>query len=125
MEGNSKKILTVSFVIAAILVAFVVGILLDTAAATFGVFARFMDYDVVRHGIPVISGLIAFLILQFHKKTFVWADEVVVELKKVVWPSKKDTTAMTIVVCIMLVISAIVLGTFDIVAGYLVNFIIR
>lgn len=39
--------------------------------------------------------------------------EVVVETKKVVWPSLKQTKAVTLVVLVLVIISAIILAFFD------------
>jgi preprotein translocase subunit SecE len=119
--GDSKKILTVSFVLASILVAFVTGILLDLVGGMYGPAARLLSKDTVRHGFPVALGLATFLVFQLNPRIKSWADDVVIELKKVVFPSRKETVAMTVVVCIMLVISGIFLGLFDIVSSFVLN----
>ena len=51
--------------------------------------------------------------------------EVVTELRKVVWPSREDTTRMTIVTCIMLIISGIALGALDMVSGKLIEWLVN
>lgn len=112
----NKKIVTVSFAATAAITAIVIRVLLQTAAASFGVVQRLWSEQWFQHGVPVTIALVLFFYLQFNKKILVWADEVVTELLKVVWPSKKDTTAMTIVTCIMLMISASMLFVFDLVA---------
>ena len=65
--------------------------------------------------------IIAFLIAAKTEKgassiAFVRAS--VVEMKKVVWPSKKETTQTTITVGIMVVIVGIILWSFDQVIGW-------
>ena len=62
--------------------------------------------------------------MQFNKNVTKWADEVVLETSKVVWPTRKDTTAMTVVVCVMLIISSAVLGFFDFSATELVKLLV-
>lgn len=124
-QDNNKKIITLSYVAAAAVVWLVAGILLNTAAATFGAVARLMDMDVFRHGVPFALALGTFLALQFNAKVVTYTDEVVTEISKVVWPSKPETVAMTIVVCVMLLISAGLLAAFDLVSGYLVNYLIK
>lgn len=121
MNNENKKFITVSFVAAGIIVGIVVSSLLAAFSTFSGALASAYANDTLRHGIPVAFGIITFLILQFNKKTVTYADEVVSELKKVVWPNRKDTTAMTIVVCIMVVISGLVLGFFDTISNYVVN----
>ena len=86
--------------------------------------ARLADSDTVRHGLPVVVGLLVFLVLQFNPKVKNWADEVVTEIRKVVWPSRKDTTAMTIVVLVMVAISSALISAFDVTAGALMKMII-
>ena len=73
MNNNnmSKKIITLSFVIAGFLVAFVANVLMETASAAFGSVARLMTVDAVKHGVPIVLGLITFGVLQFNKNILV------------------------------------------------------
>lgn len=126
MEDNkNQKIITLSFVLTGFLVALVVRVLLETSAATWGIVAKYYSMDWVKHGLPAVLGVGTFAALQFNRKVQVWADEVVTELLKVVWPTKKDTMAMTVVVCIMLLISSFILGFFDFVSSNLVKLVIN
>ena len=115
-EASRHKILTFSFVVASFVVGLVVSVLLDTAIGSSGLIARYASGDLVRHGLPVFLGLTSFVVLQFNPKIRVWADESLIELSKVVWPSPRDTRNMTIVVCIMLIISSLILGLLDFVS---------
>jgi preprotein translocase subunit SecE len=123
--GDSKKILTLSFVAAAFLVGFISSIFLELAGATFGAVARLTAQDAVRHGIPVLLGFGTFVFLQLHPRIRLWAEEVVVEIGKVVWPSRKETVAMTIVVCVMLLISGMFLGLFDFISSFVINLFLK
>ena len=125
MEKDNRKIITVSFVIAGFLAAVTTTVLLETAAASFGLIAKLYTQDIVRHGVPIAVALVTFAALQFNKKTLVWADEVVLEIRKVVWPSRRDTTAMTLTVCIMLTISCVILFVFDYISTEAVRMIIQ
>lgn len=129
MDKTNQKILTLSFVCFAVLIGLSTGLLMKTFAGTFtgslGFVARFLNIDIVKHGVPVAVGLIVFVSLQFNKAALEWGDSVALEIRKVVWPSRKDTTAMTIVVVVMVLISAFIITTFDFVSGYLVNYLIR
>lgn len=126
MENNNSKIITLSFLIAGVLFGFVLSVLLGTAEAiATGSIARFLANDFVRHGSPVVLGAVLFFVLQFNKKVVTWADEVVTEIKRVVWPSRKDTVAMTIVVCVMLIISGLVLGLMDVVSSKAIDFLVH
>lgn len=122
----NNKIITISFLVGSILIGLVVSVLVDTlAAVTTGGVGRFFAQDFVRHGLPVIVGLIVFFVLEFNKSVMAWADEVVTEIRRVVWPSRKDTTSMTIVVCVMLAISGIVFGLLDVVSGSVIGWLLQ
>ena len=121
MEKDNSKIMTVGFVCAAIVTGIVIEVLFEALAASFGVVAGWRSQDVVRHGVPIAFGFVVFVSLQFNSKVKVWADEVILEVKKVVWPSQKDTTSMTVVVCMMLLIAGVVLGAFDFVSGQIIK----
>lgn len=127
MENNSNaKVITVTFMLAGVLVGYVVSYAMSTAAAlSSGNAAHFLSRDLVHHGLPVLVGLLVFLSLQFKKSVVEWADEVVTELRKIVWPSRKDTTNMTVVVCIMVVLSGAVLGLFDFASGNIIDWILH
>lgn len=126
MESNNNKTITVSFMIAGILVGILVSVILETltAVATGGV-SRFVAQDYIRHGLPVVLGLGTFIFLQANSRIHAWGDEVVTELKRVVWPSRKDTTAMTIVVCVMVLISGVVFGLLDVASGSIIDWLLN
>ena len=87
--------------------------------------ARMTDSDFVRHGLPVLVGFALFFLFQFNSKIKAWADEVVVEVRKVVFPTRKDTTFMTISAVIMVTISTGIIWSFDLVSGYVLKLIMR
>ncbi len=124
-DKNNESIVSFSFVVAGFLAYLVAGTILGLLAQTFGAFAAFRGSPGFQHGIPVAIGLIAFLALFLRKKSRDWADEVVTEVRKVVWPSRKDTTAMTTVVCIMVIVAGIGFGAFDLLANQLIKLIVN
>jgi preprotein translocase subunit SecE len=68
--------------------------------------------------ISMLSGLVAVttgIVMYRSDKYYHLANEVAGELKKVTWPSAKEVRAATLVVIVMAVISAIILGLFDMV----------
>ncbi len=125
MGADNKKIITMSFLAAGVLTAFLVSLLMDVAASAFGVIARVQDIQAVRHGLPVVLGALVFSVLQFRPSLNVWADEVVSEIRKVVWPSRKDTMGMTMVVCVLVVMSGLVVFGFDWVAAFVVEKLVQ
>ena len=125
MEKANSKILTVSFALAAMLVGLTTSLLIKAFAGAFGVVARAADSDIVRHGLPVGLGLAVFLLLQFNPRIQTWGEEVVTEIRKVVWPSRKDVIAMTIAVVIMVLVSSVIISTFELVSGFFINFLMK
>lgn len=112
-SSSNQKIVTVSFVAAGILTWLVAQVFVEIAAASFGIVSRYADQTWVRHGIPLLAGSVVFAIFQFSRAYQVWGDEVVSELKKVVFPTQKETVGATVVVVIMLMIASFVLAAFD------------
>jgi|SRR6185312_11354150 len=123
MDKTNSKILTLSYAIVGALCGLTLHLLIKSFAGAFGIVARLSDSDLVRHGLPVVFGLAIFLVLQLTPKINGWADDVVGELRKVVWPNRKDTTSMTIVVLIMVLISSALISTFDLLSGAIMKWI--
>lgn len=125
MDKTNSKILTVSFAIAGALLGFILSLLISAFTGVSGTIAQLAGYDAFKHGVPVAAGLILFLFLQFNPRTLTWAEEVVSELRKVVWPTRKDVSAMTVVVCAMVIVSSAIIASFDLLSGYVINILMR
>ena len=61
----------------------------------------------------------------FFKRVAKWFREMKSELKKVVWPTRKDLFNNTLVSVVVMIISAIVLWGFDMLASGLVHALIN
>jgi preprotein translocase subunit SecE len=120
-EKSNQNIVNFGFVIAGFLSYFITNVMLEVLAGTFGAVARFRNIEAVKHGLPVSVGVIVFLVLFLNPKIQVWADEVVSEIRKVVWPSRKETVSMTIVCCVMVLFAGLGLGVFDFIASQLIK----
>ncbi len=125
VKEENLKIVGLSFVTCAFLAGITVKTVFELLAASFGVFAGFYSMDLLRHGIPMGTGILAFASLQFRHAPRQLADEVVTEVRKVVWPSKKELYSMTSVVCLILLVSGLVLGVFDMAAGTVFTFLLN
>lgn len=123
-KSTVSKISTMSFLGAGILTWLVVGILFRTLAGAFGAVQKLYGVDLLNHGLPLVAGALVFIVLQFSPKITVWAEEVILEVSKVVWPTQKDTVGMTIVVIIMVLIASAILFIFDNIARLIMSFII-
>ena len=91
-------------------------------AASLFVYYSQEEVSVLYRVLGVVAALvIAFLISAKTEKgasTIAFIRASVVEMKKVVWPSKKETTQTTITVGVMVVIVGIILWTFDQIIGW-------
>lgn len=124
--ATNRKIATVGFMASGILAGITTKVLLDASAAiATGVFGRALTSDVVHHGLPVLAGFATFAVLQMNAGVRSWGDEVVSELRKVVWPSREDTLRMTLVTCVMLILSGAFLGLLDVFSGKLIEWVLK
>lgn len=124
-EKSNQSIVNFAFVVSGFLAYFVVAVLFETLAETFGAVAQLRNIEAVKHGLPVAVGLGTFLAMFINKKTHLFVDEVVTEVRKVVWPSRRDTVTMTIVSCVMVVFAGVSLGVFDFFASQLIKVFVR
>ena len=58
------------------------------------------------------------------QKTFGFVNESIVEAKRVVWPTRKETIQMTITVFILVAVMAVFLGLVDITFSYMINWLL-
>ena len=125
MDKTNSKILTVSFALGAALIAFTLHLLIKIFANVVPLVRNLSASDLFTHGLPVAIGLILFLYFQFSRKIVAWGEEVVNEVRKVVWPTRKDTTAMTIVVIVMVAISSVIITTFDLISAQALSLLMK
>ena len=125
MDKANSKILTVSFLLFSALVGFTVSMLIKAFSGAFAIVARLADSDLFRHGVPIVVGFGLFTVLQFNPRILAWGDEVVAEVRKVVFPSRKDTTAMTVVVIVMVFVSSLIITSFDFISAYLIKAVVN
>ncbi|HHM6958252.1 TPA: preprotein translocase subunit SecE [Pseudomonas aeruginosa] len=77
-------------------------------------------------GILVLAVIAAFLALQTAKGQafFSLAKEARVEIRKVVWPSRQETTQTTLIVVTVVLVMALLLWGLDSLLGWLVSMIV-
>jgi len=121
MDSDNKKILTMSYLIVSAVVAYSLGKLMEALSSLVPGMSAYTSLDYVQHGVPVLVGLVTFAVLQFNKRINEYFDEVVSEIRKIVWPSRRDTSAMTVVVCVIVVFAGFMLALFDGVSGYIIG----
>jgi preprotein translocase subunit SecE len=79
-----------------------------------GYFVRSPD-ELITTSVAFFGALVTGIVLYRNDRVHGLASEVSAELKKVTWPTAKEVRAATIVVIAMALLSAIVLGLFDLV----------
>ena len=62
-----------------------------------------------------VIAVVAGVVLYRNDRVYTLANEVAGELKKVTWPTAKEIRTATMVVVVMSIISAVILGVFDLV----------
>ncbi len=115
----------VSFVCAAFMVGYTVKVLNTLLGSSWGTYARLTDSELVNNLLPIAVGIVFFIFLVSSEKVKSWANEVIVEISKVVWPSKKETTALTVFVCFFMIFTGIMLGLFDYFSSQVIQAIIE
>lgn len=125
MENSNSKIITGCLGLFSALIGFTLHLLLVALSGAFAFMARLVNQDIFKHGIPIVVGLAIFITCQFNKSFGVWAEEVISEVKKVVFPSRKDTVAMTISVVIMVLISSVIITLMDWASGLGINSLMK
>ena len=70
-----------------------------------------------------VIAIAAAVIMYRNDRFYTLANEVSGELKKVTWPTAKEVRSATIVVIVMAIISAIILGLFDLVWSKLTDMV--
>lgn len=69
--------------------------------------------DFVVNGIAAAVALTTGILFYRNDRVYGLAHDVASELKKVTWPTKKETQAATLVVIVTVIIAAVILGVFD------------
>jgi len=102
---DSKKLVNFVYIILGVIIGYVIHSILGDVFEYFQVYVKF-EYA---RELPKVND---------------YLNEVVVELKKVTWPTRKETSAATIVVIITLLIMAVILYAFDMLWGYLIKIVL-
>ena len=121
---DSNKIVNLIFISAGLITGFIIHqICLDI----FDYYQIYVRFEYARQ-FPQILGILAggglAVLGIYNDKINTWMTEVVGELKKVTWPTRKETSAATVVVIITLLIMAVILYAFDLIWGTLIHKII-
>jgi preprotein translocase subunit SecE len=115
-----NKFLHLMFAVGALLAAFLLSKVGDWVWSYFA-----KPNDLVINGAALLIGATVGVLAYRHERVYASAIEVTRELEKVTWPTRKETYAATVVVIVMVAISALVLTTFDYIWAFLANWILH
>jgi preprotein translocase SecE subunit len=122
---DSRKTIVGSYLGVSALVWFLLRSFVQWLNFTFYQVRKLPGIDVIRESLPVVGGLVTFLILLKHPKVNEVMDDVVAELKKVTWPSTSDVKKSTIVVMFCILIASGILAFFDLFFGKVVGALMK
>lgn len=122
MESNQKWV-NLSFLAGAGLIGFVVFLLASRAAAALDFDGRFGHLESSIKIGAVVVGALCFLLLYRSKSATLYMDEVFIELNKVTWPQREETTKGTIAVLIAVTVMGFMFGLVDWLWSHIVNVI--
>jgi preprotein translocase subunit SecE len=115
-----NKVVHMMFAVGALLAAF---LLSKAGEWVWSYFSK--PNDLVINGIALLVAAGAAYVAYRNERVFAAATEVTRELEKVTWPTRKETSAATIVVIVTVAISALVLSGFDMVWAALAGWILH
>jgi preprotein translocase subunit SecE len=117
---GSNKFVHLMFAVGTLLIAYLVA---KTSDWVWGYFSK--PNDLVINSAAVLCAVVAGVVAYKNERVYGAAVDVTRELEKVTWPTRKETYAATIVVIVMVGISALILTVFDYVWSAMADWILR
>jgi preprotein translocase subunit SecE len=115
-----KRIVAIAYVLAAL----ATGVFLEKVTALALTYARVNDYAVfgdwsLSTVIGFATAAVAAIVVWRIPKTQTVSLEIALELRRVTWPTLRETKAATIAVIVASIVAAVILGLFDMVWSWL------
>jgi preprotein translocase subunit SecE len=115
-----NKFVHLTFALAGILAAFILSRASDWV---WSYFAKPNEFAINIFAVVVAGG--AALMAYRNERVFSAVVDVTRELEKVSWPTRKETSAATIVVLVTVIIAAVILSSFDALWSFFTNWFLR
>ena len=115
-----NKFVHLTFALGALLTAFLISKMTDWAWSYFA-----KPNDLVINGVAILVAGMGVLVAYRNEKMHASVVEVTRELEKVTWPTRKETSAATVVVIVTVLIAALILSTFDAFWSFFTNWFLR
>lgn len=117
---GANKFIHLTFAIAGLLVAF---ILARTTGWVWSYFAK--PNELAINGVAVVVAAVAAWWAYRNEEVFATIHDITRELEKVSWPTRKETSAATVVVLVTVSIAAVILSGFDAIWSFFTNWFLR
>lgn len=122
---DNRKIILSSYTVAAFIGWFLVRSAIAALRVEWYAFRRLPGAEWIQEGLPVLLALTVFGVLFKHPRVNVFMDDVVVELKKVIWPAREDVSKSTTVVVICILVASLILASFDLLWGKVIGALLK
>ena len=113
MENQFQKWVSLSYLVAAGIVAYLCFSLSLNLSSTFELETKYRHIDLAVRGVSLVAGLITFLVLYLNRSANQFMNEVMLEVSRVTWPTSNDTVKATFIVVIMVIVTGMILGALD------------
>lgn len=117
IQSDGRKWINALLVLGAIVVALTMVRFVGQLVEWFDLESKISYVNGIAQGIGILSGLAAFIAVIKSKTSMQFLDEVFLELSKVVWADKDETTRLTFVIVIAVAITSVFLGLLDYIIG--------
>jgi preprotein translocase subunit SecE len=117
---GANKFIHLTFAVGGLLTAFIL------SRATDWVWSYFSKpNDLIINAVAVVGAAVAAYVAYRNERVFATVHDITRELEKVSWPTRKETSAATIVVLVTVAIAAVILSTFDALWSFFTNWFLR
>ena len=115
-----NKFVHLTFALAGLLAAFILSRATDWAWSYFA-----KPNDLIVNAFAVLIAGTAAIVTYRNEKVYASVVDITRELEKVTWPTRKETSAATIVVIVTVLIAAAILSSFDALWSFFTNWFLR
>ena len=123
--NDNKKLISIVFLSASAIVWYLFTAIVERVAVYIGLFNDASWQGILLKIIPIVIAIITFIILSKLNVSKEYVNNVLVEVKKVVWPKKQETIGATVVVVIFVLLSGAAFGLFDWFSGMFVGWLLK
>ena len=114
MENQHQKVVTVSYLVFAGLIYFLIFSGMSTISNLYDMESKIKSIDYIVRGLSLLIGFGVFFGMMKNNTVNTFMNEVAEELlSKVTWPEGKETITATFVVIVTVLIASVVLGVLD------------